>query len=299
MGDRFEKLMESTALFCPDDGAALAREGDALRCPGCGRTFPIQRGMFVELLPLATTPLPGSTSKYESDYHEAFAQPFAWNADAVAWGAPEKFPPHWVERRQRQVRMSAELLAEGCDPSRTTVCELSGGAGYYSMAYAGRFRNVIHCDLSVDSINYVMAKAEQRGLTNMAFLRIDYFRPPFRANLDRLICFDTLIRGEAHERMLLRSISRCLSPAGQAMVDFHNWWHNPIRRVGLLRQNFPRGSYSRRQLSGILSESGMGRPTFFPFCQEFEQSGIVGKIGAKIVPATRLVYRCHGAAAAG
>ncbi len=254
--------------------------------------------MFVELLPLATTPLPGSSSKYEADYHEAFNQPFAWDPAAVAWGAPETFPPHWVARRERQVRLSQRLLAEGCDPRQTTVCDLSGGAGYYSMAYAGQFKNVIHCDLSVDSINYVMERSQRRGLTNMAFVRIDYFRPPLRASLDRLICFDTLIRGEAHERMLLQSISRCLSPGGQALVDFHNWWHNPIRRLGLLRRNFPRGSYSRRQLSTILPESGMGRREFFPFVQEFDQAGLMGKVGAKLVPATRLVYRCQGAAAA-
>lgn len=298
MGDRFQTLMQSVSLYCPDDGAALVREGEGLHCPRCGRTFPIQRGMFAELLPLATTPLPGSTSKYESDYHEAFNQPFAWNPDAVAWGAPESFPPHWVERRQRQVRLSAGLLAEGCDPAQTTACDLSGGAGYYSMAYAGQFRNVIHCDLSVDSINYVMAKSQQRGLANMVFLRIDYFRPPFQANLDRLICFDTLIRGEEHERMLLQSISRCLSPTGQALVDFHNWWHNPVRRLGLLRRNFPRGSYSRRQLATILSETGLTDREFFPFVQEFDQAGLMGKVGSKLVPATRLVYRCRKAAAA-
>ena len=239
MGDRIDSLMQSVPLFCPDDGGPLSRDGDALRCPTCGRAFPVRRGMFVELLPSSPTDLPGSTSQYAADYHEAFGQPFEWNPAAVAWGAPETFPPHWVERRMRQVRLSEGLLADGRDPAGLTVCDLSGGAGYYSMSYAAKFAAVVHCDLSVDSLNYVMAKAEGRGLGNMAFLRIDYFRPPFRSNVDRLICFDTLIRGEEHERTLLRSIAGCLSPAGEALVDFHNWWHNPVRRMGLLKKNFP------------------------------------------------------------
>ena len=299
MGDRFETLMRSVALSCPDDGGELARDGDALRCPGCDRTFPIQRGMFAELLPTAMTDLPGSTSQYAADYAAAFGQPFAWDPAAVAWGAPEDFPPHWVARRRRQVRWAQGLLTDGCDASRTTFCDTSGGAGYYSMAYAGRFRDVVHCDLSVDSLNYVMARSLERGLSNMAFLRIDYFRPPFRGTVDRLLCFDTLIRGEEHERLLLRAINKCLSPDGRAVVDFHNWWHNPARRVGLLKQNFPRGSYSRRQVGSLLSETGNGRYELFPFCQEFEQGGLAGKIGAKIIPATRLVYRCRAAKGGG
>ena len=294
MGDRVETLMQSLSLYCPDDGAELRRDCDALRCHACGRTFPIQRGMFVELLPTARTDLPGSTSKYTADYAEAFDQPFAWDETAVAWGAPETFPPHWVQRRERQVAFARDLLVAECDPKATPFVDLSGGAGYYSMAYAATFGHVVHCDLSVDNLNYTMARAERRGLGNMVFLRIDYFRPPFQANVDRLLCFDTLIRGEEHERMLLASINKCLSPDGAALVDFHNWWHNPARRVGLLKKNFPRGSYSRRQLAGMLAETGVGRAEFFPWCQEFEQSGIVGKIGAKIIPATRLVYRCRG-----
>ena len=72
----------------------------------------------------------------------------------------------------------------------------------------------------------------------MIFLRVDYLKLPFSQALDYVICLDTLIRGRDHERGLLASIRDALKPGGHAVLDFHNWWHNPLRRLGLLPQNF-------------------------------------------------------------
>ena len=107
-----------------------------------------------------------------------------------------------------------------------------------------------------------------------------------------ILCCDTLIRGPAHEKLLLESIKNCLAPGGQALVDFHNWWHNPIRRMKLLKANFPpHGSYSRKQTDELFCGAGGLEFEYFPFFQEFEQSGILGRIGSMIFPPTRLAYR--------
>ena len=119
------------------------------------------------------------------------------------------------------------------------------------------------------------------------FPGIDYFRPPFNHNVPLMLCCDTLIRGPVHEKMLLESIKNSIAPGGRRLVDFHNWWHNPIRRMKLLKQNFPtQGSYTRKQTDELMRVGGL-EFEYFPFFQEFEQSGIVGKIGAKILPPTR------------
>ena len=97
---------------------------------------------------------------------------------------------------------------------------------------------MFHCDLSTQSLLHTAAKAREQGILNIAFLRIDYFQPPFRRSLDRLICLDTLIRAPFHELTLLRGIAASLAPRGRAVIDSHNYWHNPLRRMGWLPENF-------------------------------------------------------------
>lgn len=294
MSDKVDALLASARLYCPDDASRLERGGDALSCTACGRSFPIHNGELIELLPKAPSIDPSFSQGYAEGYTEEFNRPFRWDKDAMAWGAPERRDPRWIERRKRQVRWIQSLIA---DHVGDLFCDLSGGAGYYTLEYAKHFKQVVHCDLSIGSLNYVYHKAKSQSIDNIVFLRIDYFRTPFQHSLPLILCCDTLIRGPVHERLLLDSIRKSLAPDGTALVDFHNWWHNPIRRMKLLKQNFPsQGSYSKRQLDTLLREAGAMEFECFPFFQEFEQSGIVGKIGSKILPATRLAYRFRAGA---
>lgn len=292
MPDKITDLLNTLALFCPEDSTKLEREADALLCPMCKRHYPIHDGELIELLPRAPTIDPSFSAGYAADYAEEFNRPFQWDKNAMAWGAPEKRTPRWVARRNRQVRWALPLLSRG-QTAPSIFCDLSGGAGYYTLEYAKHFQRIVHCDLSIGSLNYVHFKSKSLGINNIVFLRIDYFRPPFNHNIPLMMCCDTLIRGPAHERMLLQSIRKSLAPDGTALIDFHNWWHNPIRRMKLLKQNFPtHGSYTRSPLENMLREAGL-EAEFFPFFQEFEQRGIAGKISSKILPPTRLGYRCR------
>jgi SAM-dependent methyltransferase len=245
---------------------------------------------LIELLPKAASIDRSFWQRYADSHAEEFNKPFVWDKAAMAWGAPERRTPRWVGRRKRQVRWIESLLTQS-PPVPDVFCDILGGAGYYTLEYAHHFRWVMHCDLSVGSLNYVHEKAQTRSIDNIVFLRIDYFRPPFNHNLALLLCCDSLIFGPVHERMLLDSIKNSLAPAGRALVDFHNWWHNPIRRVKLLKQNFPtQGSYTRKQADDFLRAAGGLEFECFPFFQEFDQRGIFGKLGAKILPPTRLAY---------
>lgn len=79
-------------------------------------------------------------------------------------------------------------------------------------------------------------------------------------------------------------------------MDFHNWWHNPLRRLGFLPNNFMGNkSYTRKELTSLLSSSGIGEFDTRPFVQEVDPRAAPGKILARFFPATRLMVRLAGA----
>lgn len=278
-------------LICPDDGRTLRHQGSRFACPRCGRIFPVLEGRALELLPRAPLELPGRVSpSYRREYQEEFRRPLEWGSGGLPWGAPEIQPANWMRKRQRQAAaILARLTAQ--DTSRLLLCDISAGAGLYTLAAAPYFRTVLHCDLCADSLSYGLAQARRRKLDNVFFLRVDYLRLPFGRLLDRVLCLDTLIRGPDHERRLLSGLMACLAPAGQAVVDFHNWWHNPLRRLGLLPQNFGDcSSYSRRSAAGLLAGLEIAVLHYLPFVQEIDPAGAFVRLGRRLLPATRLVY---------
>jgi ubiquinone/menaquinone biosynthesis C-methylase UbiE len=187
------------------------------------------------------------------------------------------------------------LVTEGAKPGDSTLCDIAAGVGYYTLAYAQLFRLVLHCDLSVNRLSYARRRAHSMGIRNVLFLRADYFAPPFRNTLDRVLCIDTLVRGEAHESLLLANIARSLNGDGFALVDFHNWWHNPLRRIGVLRNNFGSNrSYTKRELNNLLARGNVVRSGFYPFVQELKGNGAGRNLLRKILPATRFVLRIQG-----
>jgi hypothetical protein len=98
-----------------------------------------------------------------------------------------------------------------------------------------------------------------------------------------------LIRGEDHEGALLNQIERAISSEGRAIVDFHHWWHNPLRRLGLLQQNFGTNrSYTRTGAEGLMRECGIRDQRLVRFYQELEDPFSKGL--SWLLPATRLLY---------
>jgi SAM-dependent methyltransferase len=281
-------------LSCPDDGAAIAPSSNGLRCSHCGRQFLFQGLNPLEMLPSEPTPISPSEMPawYRDAYVRAFSQAWERDSDALPFGAPESLSPKGVRLRQRQVAEIFGALRDGYGDADGVFCDLSAGAGHTTFAAAQHSRLVFHCDLSSAAVRYAYAKATQMGLENMVIVRADYLRPPFRNCIQRLTCLDTLIRGPWHDLRLLANIHQALSPGGRAVVDFHNWWHNPLRRLGLLRQNFGENrSYSRREVLQLLGKAGI---------HEFRVGGFVPEVGLRrwpltalegLLPATRIVVR--------
>ena len=278
-------------LSCPDDQQSLRRTQTALCCNGCGRHFPVYEDNFVELLPSGAAPLPLSINEeYRKCYLALFSQKVEDNKTAIAWGAEESATEPWVRKRRRQVLAVFPLATTDIESTRSTLCDIAAGAGYYTFAYAEHFRRILHCDLSIENLNYCRRRAYERSIKNIFFLRIDYFRMPFRHSIDRILCLDTIIRGQGHDGLLLKSITEGLNRGGKAIVDFHNWWHNPLRRLGLLKDTFVSNtSYSRRSAESLLAATGIQEFEYTPFHQEFP-SGRVGSMCARLIPPTRLIY---------
>jgi len=288
-------------LCCPDDGGRLNLAHGELQCSACERHFPVHGENVIEILPLAPQKLPSSiSSEYREGYKEAFDQKYQEGEEGLAWGAEESVTRSWSLKRHRQVEFVRPLVTQGTKPGDTVLCDIAAGAGYYTLAYAQLFRLVLHCDLAVENLNYARRKARALGIRNVFFVRADYFVPPFRNSLDRLLCMDTLIRGEEHESLLLESVTKSLNADGFALVDFHNWWHNPLRRLGLLRNNFGRNrSYTRHGLKCLLTSHQIAQSAIFPFVQELDVNGARGSFLKRIIPPTRFVFRIQGNVKAG
>jgi len=292
MGGKMNVTSICNLFACPDDGVGLVANGRNLQCPACQRSFPVHDGRLVELLPSAPSPVVADT-EYLNGYREAFSREYRRNPVARAWGAPESFPSDWVRLRTRQVEFVGKLV----EPVKKAVlCDVSAGAGYYTRAYASRFDVVLHCDLSVDNLSYNLEKLEKGKHDNILFVRTDYFRLPLRGSVDRLLCFDTLIQGPQHEATLLASVTSALRPDGFALLDFHNWYHNPLRRIGLMPENFTPGSYGRRAAADLIAKTGAGRTDYFPFRQEFEPGSLAGRLLGPLIPPTRHIFRVSACA---
>ncbi len=276
-------------LCCPDDETGLKFENGVMRCVLCSRRFHIEDEDFIEMLPSRPLELSEDTS-YRRGYLDAFGESFCDDPDALAWGAAELVSSSWLLKRLRQVQGVESIVTAGTNKQQV-LCDVAAGAGHYTTAYATQFRLVLHCDLSVSNLSYARRRARRLGIHNILFIRCDYFSLPFRQTIDRILCLDTLIRGEEHDSALLVSIGRALTPSGQAVVDFHNWWHNPLRRLGLLPDNFHHNtSYSHGEASRLLRSIGIDNFSYFPFVQEVDHN-LMGRAAALLLPPTRLIYR--------
>jgi len=286
----------SEYLCCPDDGGRFAGLRDRLRCNSCNRLFPLYENNVFDFLPTKPVAVDdlNASERYVKEYSLEFSRPFRLRDDARAWGAPENVPRIWSQHRERHAREVLQFLGSGYPPSKGVFCDLSAGSGYCTFEASREYDFVFHCDLSLDSLGYAIAKAKRLRIENIVFIRADYFQLPFRGTISRLTCLDTLIRGSRHELKLLESIGRALSPDGAAVLDFHNWWHNPVRRLGLRPDNFKGNrSYTRRELSKLLADAGIPRFEIQAFIQESGPSRF-WEFFSPLIPPTRFLVRISG-----
>jgi ubiquinone/menaquinone biosynthesis C-methylase UbiE len=292
---RIEKI--ASILCCPDDRKSLRPKDMALECCHCGRIYSVWEEEILELLPSQSAE-PQSNPEYAADYQRQFHRTFETQEHAIAWGLLESRSASWKRHRQRQAQTVLSMLERGGVALRDLIlCDISAGVGHYTLAYWPHFKWVLHCDLSIEALRCSRDRFRRMGCDNVFLLRVDYFALPFSRSIDRLLCLDTLIRGEDHEKALLNQIQRAISDEGRAIIDFHHWWHNPLRRLGLMRQNFGSNrSYTRSGAEDLMRECGIRDQRLVRFYQELEAP--FSKGFSWLLPATRLLYE-FGCAASG
>jgi ubiquinone/menaquinone biosynthesis C-methylase UbiE len=274
----------TSILSCPVDHSNLEYNPEFFRCIECKGEYPILGTDFVELLPELPSPHNEDSTEYWKEYQTEFKRSFAWMDNAQAWGRCDLVRGSWAVKRLRQVERVKSILDE-----TQVICDVSAGAGTYTFEFAKTFPLVIHCDLSVENLNDVYSQKQQKAIDNLVLIRSDYFNLPFNNTLQQLICTDTLIRGRQHEICLLNSLCRALSDGGKALVDFHNWWHNPLRRLGLMPQNFGSNkSYTRKTAENILLDAGITEWKYYSYLQEISPEK--NSVFKQIIPTTRLMY---------
>lgn len=281
-----EGVFNSVDMFCPDDGRRLTPRCDGFSCGRCQRAYPLLNGCALDLRPGEPDRCEDFGARYAEQYRSIFFEPLTFEETRAPWGDPQSLSARERRAVERHVQwVSNRLLARVGDGSALTLCDVSGGPGRYSLALSSAFKYVLHCDLSGRAISYVWNQARERGITNIGFIRCDYLQLPFSSSLPRIICLDTLIRGEEHERRLLHEILHALAVDGVALVDFHNWWHNPLRRLGLMPDNFVGNrSYSRREVRELLP--AQAHATIEAYHAEAMERRLVGTI-LRLLPATR------------
>lgn len=261
---------------------------DVVVCPSCRRRYARPAENVVEMISADPQgPLTGIASGFYESYLATRVAPLALSARAVAWGAPETMPRDWVLRRRRYAERVVNVVLRLLGAQRGVVLDTSAGAGYISFALAGHGLATIHADLDPQSIGYAVQGGH--AAPSLLVVRADYFALPLRHTADVVVATDSLIRGVEHELAALRAIRLALKDEGFAVVDFHNWLHNPLRRLGFLPDNFAGNrSYLFWGVRSLLRRAGLTLVEHVAYRQEEDQTGL-RRVLAPLLPATRFL----------
>ncbi|HMP86050.1 MAG TPA: methyltransferase domain-containing protein [Lacibacter sp.] len=277
-------------LSCPVCNSSTRYVQGSFHCNSCNSVYPYYDQSILEILP--PEPLSFSTDErspyHEAIYHHLFRTGIGEADPGKSWARPELVPEGWRNVKYRHVDFIYKLIGEATG-KRHIYCDFTGSSGYYTFEMSKHFDWVLHCDLSMDSLLYAQQKAAEQNIHNILFIRADYFRPPFNHVLDLVYCGDTLIYSPSHEHLLLAGMYQALKSGGVAVFDLHNWWHNPIRRLGLLPNNNGKCySYNRFKADAMVRKH-FPRFRRTGYYQEFPSGKLPGWI-PRLFPNTRHTY---------
>ncbi|MEJ2615464.1 MAG: class I SAM-dependent methyltransferase [Ignavibacteriaceae bacterium] len=266
-------------LVCPDDSSELVSVDNKLMCSNCKRKFNIWDNI-IELMPQNHYPeFTFYQSCYEENYfknyYRMFNEEFHPNQNAKAWGSEENISKKQFLRKKREVSQ----IIKKYDFDNKIICDISSGAGWFTLNVSNKSKLIINCDISVSNINYVVNKSKLIGIANLLLIRTDYFKPPFKENtFDVIFCTDTLAYGNIQTLEFLKNIYKTLKKGGAAIVDFYNRLHrNPFHKPYMT-------GYTKSEAENLIEKTGFRKYTYEGFYQEFK-----GKI-TKILPATRHIF---------
>lgn len=283
------RLVVTKVIRCPGEGSPLDWMETECRCVQCSARYPVLADALLDMRPAKPLELGGGASpEYREAYYRLFAEHFTLDPDAKAWGATETNPDKWVAQKRDHANEMCRALVSVRSSDLGVVADISAGAGYAVRQLTRQFETVINCDLSTKDLNYSIAWAERNAVGNIAFVRVDCFQPPFQDSLGALVCLDTLIYGREQMECALKGIHTALHSDGRALVDFHNWWHNPLRCLGLMRRKFPSGgSLGKSEAKQILQSCKLAVVRDVPWQGEWVDTPVLRRTLRRFIPSTR------------
>ena len=276
-------------VCCPDCKTKIVFETTNFICTECKREFPYSDGIL-EMLP--SQPVHYAFDQ-RSGYHEKIYTTLFHTKKEEAdpeksWATPELVPAKWLKTKLYHVNFIKNLIEKNTT-QRISFCDFSGGSGYYTFEYHKMFDIIFHCDLSIESMLYTKKRADKQNINNIIFIRTDYTQPPFSGTLDLIYCGDSLIYSPFHEGLVLNGMRQSLKEDGHAIFDLHNWWHNPLKRLGLMKNDFGACySYTKKQTDDYVKHH-FPRHTYHKYYQEFA-NGQRASLIPGFFPHTRHTY---------
>ena len=277
-------------ICCPDCKATITYETTHFRCSKCERKFPFYEDSILEMLP--SNPVHYAFDERSAYHEKIYTTLFHTKKEEAnidkSWATPELVPAKWLSKKRGHVNFIQSLIEKNTT-QRKTFCDFSGGSGYYTFEYYKLFDWIFHCDLSIESMLYTKKKADKQNISNIIFIRADYTQPPFNGTLDLIYCGDSLIYSPFHEGLVLNGMKQSLKEGAYAIFDFHNWWHNPLRRLGLMKNYFGECySYSKKQTDDFVNRL-FPVHTYHKYYQEFT-NGQRASLIPGFFPNTRHTY---------
>lgn len=217
-------------LCCPSCGSHLERLAASWKCTGCKLQFSTPFG----ILCLAEHP-----SDDWGEFGEQRTRELLEDCERVSW-------QHGLERALRTFSDPLALLEYAVSPGRAgwwpllnlqrswRVLEIGSGWGAITFSLAPMVASVVACDLNLERLRFIKARALQDGVSNVQLLcwggtsRLPFGDQEFDLVILNGVLEEAPLLGSgsplANQRVLLREAARILAPEGQLLLAGHNRW---------------------------------------------------------------------------
>jgi hypothetical protein len=181
-------------------------------CASCGYVVPLHDGYFDFLA--EPTALPAFDWRSKQTYGEI-----------CKGGGPElPWVPLLTNRGTRELLRTQERFTKKALSQRSValLVDISAGAGLQLSALSSCTQRLVHWEAHLPSLLWAISHYRSQYIENVWACRGTYLRPALKPHCaDAVICFDTIARGEEHDRLVLRNVAALLKPAAIAIVDHH------------------------------------------------------------------------------